>query len=130
MEIPLTRTKMLDDKQKLGQLEKKLHKALVENDLASLEKHIHENFVYSDEFGSTFTSFSSVQQKRDGILRLDAIVVLEQNLSYFENVAVVNQQEIRSGTLHGEPFETKYFASRIWKKNAKWHLLSVTLVKL
>lgn len=121
---------MLDDKRKLTQLENKLHEALVKNNLMSLEKYVHKNFVYTDEFGSTFTSFSEVQQKRDGILHLESIKVLEQHISYFENVAVVNQHEIRSGRLEGAPFETNYFVSRVWKKNSKWHLLSVTLVKL
>ena len=121
---------MLDDKQQLDALEKKLQKAVVANDLKTLQKLIHSNFTYTDEFGTMYKCLADLQAHSNHVIVLESISITNRKVNYFENVAVINYNELRVGTLHGEPYEANYFVSRVWKKNSKWHLLGVTLVKL
>lgn len=121
---------MLDDPLQLEELEAKLKEALVQNDIKTLQKIIHPNFIYTDEFGTSFTCLVELQAISSHVVVLESVTVNKREINYFENVAVVNYNELRIGTLNGAPFETNYFVSRVWKKNAKWRLLSVTLVKL
>lgn len=121
---------MLDDKQQLEQLEKKLQKAVVENDLDTLQKMVHPNFSYTDEFGSIYKCLVDLQANSSHVVNLKSISITNRDVIYFENVAVINYNEFRIGTLKGQPYQASYFVSRVWKKNSKWRLLSVTLVKL
>lgn len=121
---------MLDDKQQLEQFEKKLQKAVVENDLETLQQLIHANFTYTDEFGTMYNCLADLQEHSSHVLVLKSISVTNREINYFENVAVINYNEHRIGLLNGESYEANYFVSRVWKKNSKWRLLGVTLVKL
>lgn len=121
---------MLDDKKQLDLLEKKLQKAVIANDLKTLQEMIHANFTYTDEFGTMYKCLADLQAHSNYVMVLESISITNRKVSYFENVAVINYNEFRVGTLNGEPYEANYFVSRVWKKNSKWRLLGVTLVKL
>lgn len=121
---------MLDDKKQLDLLEKKLQKAVIANDLKTLQEMIHTNFTYTDEFGTMYKCLADLQTHSNHVVVLESISITNREVNYFENVAVINYNELRIGTLHGEPYEANYFVSRVWKKNSKWRLLGVTLVKL
>jgi hypothetical protein len=121
---------MLDDQKRLDQLEKQLQNAVIQNDLATLQKIIHPNFTYTDEFGTMYKCLADLQAHSSHVIIVKSISVRNREVNYFENVAVINYNELRKGTLSGEPYEANYFVSRVWKKNSKWRLLSVMLVKL
>ena len=121
---------MLVDQKELELLEKKLKEAIVQNDLKTLQKITHPDFIYTDEFGTKYKCLAELQAKSSHVIFLESISVTKREVSYFDNVAIINCHEIRTGTLHGEPFHATYFVSRVWKKNKNWCLLSVTLVKL
>lgn len=121
---------MPDDKQLLDQLEKNLQEAVVKNDLKNLQKIIHQDFTYTDELGTMYDCLADFQARNDVVPKLESLEVLNRDVKFFENVAVVTCNEYRKGTLDGKPFEANYFVSRVWKKNSKWRLLSVTLAKL
>ena len=121
---------MLDDQQELELLEKKLKEAIVQNDLKTLQKIMHPDFIYTDEFGTKYKCLADLQANSSRVVSLESITVTKREVDYFDNVAVINCHEFRTGTLHGEPFLATYFVSRVWKKKKNWCLLSVTLVKL
>lgn len=123
-------TRMLDDKKLLDQLEKILQEAVVKNDLKKLQKIIHQDFNYTDEFGTTYDCLADLQARNAVVPKLESLEVLSRDVKFFDNVAVVNCHELRKGTLDGKPFEANYFVSRIWKKKSRWCLLSVTLSRL
>lgn len=121
--------RMRDEKQLLDQLEILLQEAVVKNDFRKIEKIIHQDFTYTDELGTTYNCLSDLQSKRE-VPKLESLEILNRDVTFFDNVAVVNTHELRKGTLAGKPFEANYFASRIWKKKSGWCLLSVTLSRL
>lgn len=121
---------MNDAEKQLDQLEKKLQEAVVKNDLKTIQKHLHPNFTYTDEFGTMYKCLADLQEHSSHILVLKSISITNREVNYFENVAVINYNEHRIGLLNGASYEANYFVSRIWKKNSKWRLLGVTLVKL
>ena len=121
---------MLDDIQLLEGLEIILQDALVANDLEKLQKITHSNFTYTDEFGTLYKCLADLQSKSPYVMTLSSIEIIDREIKHFENVAVVNSTELRIGTFDGKPFKANYFVSRVWKKNSKWSLLGVTLVRL
>lgn len=121
---------MLDDQQELELLEKKLKEAIVQNDLKTLQKITHPDFIYTDEFGTKYKFLADLQLHGPHAVVLESISVIKREVNFFDNVAVINCHELRTGTLHGEPFQATYFVSRVWKMNKRWCLLSVILVRL
>ena len=121
---------MPDYKQLLDHLEKNLQEAVVKNDLTRLQKLIHQDFTYTDEFGTTYDCLADLQARNSVVPKLESLEVLSRDVKFFDNVAVVNCHELRKGKFDGKPFEANYFVSRIWKKQSRWCLLSVTLSRL
>lgn len=121
---------MLDDKQQLDQLERTLHEALLKNDLKKLQKLIHLDFTYTDESGTTYQCLADLQAKNPSVPKLESIHVLEREVNYFQNVAVVTSIELRTNTLNEQTFKAKCVVSRIWKKQSSWCLLSVTVSRI
>ena len=77
--------------------ESELLNSLTTNDKKGLRLLIHKDIVYTNENGQTFFGIENLQINNPKILKIDTLDVLEREISLFNNIAIVNTLESRSG---------------------------------
>lgn len=110
-------------------LEHRLLTAMTACHKEELYELIHADFVMTDEHGQVFMGIEKLQINEPKILRIHTADIEERSISFFNNVAIVNSFETRTGTFHGLHFKRQYRITRIWKFHGKnWRLIGATVV--
>lgn len=116
-------------KQVLETAEARLLKAVINNDSKELLKLIHEDFVLNNEKGETISGFEKLQNDDSCKLRFKTAQIRTRSMNFFNNVAIVNSLEKRTGDLGGMPFDRDYRITRIWKFNGRsWCVVGASVV--
>ena len=104
-------------------------KALAKADLVTLSKMLHPDVIYTNENGEVFNGLKNLQINDVNVLCFDAIHVVERSISVFNNVAIVNSFEKRTGRYLGLYFNSEYRLTRTWKFiGNKWMLIATSAV--
>jgi ketosteroid isomerase-like protein len=109
--------------------ESRLLTAMTSCNKPELQALIHRDFVFTDENGQVFQGIDKLEINEPKILHIKTTEIEERMISFFDNVAVVNSFEKRTGTFRDLYFERQYRITRIWKFHPKgWKLISATVV--
>lgn len=110
-------------------VESRLLKAMTACDKTELYNLIHPDFVLTNENGEVFSGIEKLQINEPKLLRIKTTAILERSISFFNNVAVVNSFEKRTGDFRGMYFEREYRITRIWKFNGRnWLIIAASVV--
>jgi len=110
-------------------VESRLLEAMTACDKVELHKLIHPDFVLTNETGELFTGIEKLEINEPKTLRIKTVEILERKISFFNNVAIVNTFEKRTGDFRGMYFEREYRITRIWKFYGKsWNIIAATVV--
>lgn len=116
-------------KQVIEAVESRLLKAMTSCDKGELYKLIHPDFVFTNENGEVFNGIEKLQISEPKMLRIKTAEVQQRDISFFNNVAIVNSFEKRSGDFRGMSFERDYRVTRIWKFNGRgWCIIAASVV--
>jgi len=108
----------------LEETEQRLFKAMLECDVPALHKIIDADFVFTDEIGKMFKGIKNQPIINPEILCVKTIDIIERDIALFNNVAIVNSLEKRTGHYLGIDFNNEYRLARIWKFNGRnWVLI-------
>lgn len=126
-QIPNTMSK--SHKQVIETVETRLLKAMTNCDKGELYKLIHPDFVFTNESGEVFTGIEKLQISEPKTMRIRATEIRQRDISFFNNIAIVNSFEKRSGDFRGATFERDYRITRIWKFNGRgWSIIGASVV--
>lgn len=110
-------------------VESRLLKAMTACDKTELHSLIHPDFVLTNENGEVFSGIEKLQINEPKLLRIKTTQILERNISFFNNVAIVNSFEKRTGDFRGMSFEREYRITRVWKFNGRnWMIIAASVV--
>lgn len=116
-------------KQVLETAETRLLKAMIDCDSKELLKLIHRDFVLNNENGETISGIEKLQNNESCTLRYKTAQIRTRSMNFFNNVAIVNSLEKRTGDSGGMPFERDYRITRIWKFNGRsWCVVAASVV--
>lgn len=109
--------------------ETRLLKAMTSCDKPELKLLLHPDFVWTNEAGEVFSGVEALQFNEPKIIRFKTIDILDRSISHFNNVAVVNSFERRTGEFRGLYFDRQYRITRVWKFNGKsWNIIAGSVV--
>lgn len=115
--------------QLIEHFESRLLKAMTSCHKAELYELIHPDFVFTNENGEVFLGIEKLEINEPKILHIKTTEIQERMISFFNNVAVINSFEKRTGTFRGLYFERQYRITRIWKFEPKgWKIIAATVV--
>ncbi len=109
--------------------EEKLFEAMISFNLKNLSALLHPNIIYINEIGEVTEGFHNLKINNPDILRIKNIDVKERKISFFNNVAIVNTVEVRTGEYFGINFHASYRLTRTWKfTGSKWILIATSII--
>jgi hypothetical protein len=115
-------------KQVIETAEARLLKAMTTCDKAELRHLIHEDFVLANENGEVTTGIDKLHISEPKN-RIKTTQIRERKISFFNNVAIVNSFEKRTGHFGDMSFDREYRITRIWKFNGKsWCIIGASVV--
>jgi hypothetical protein len=118
-------------KQVIETAEARLLKAMTTCDKTELRELVHPDFVLGNENGEVFLGIDQMQINEPNLLRIKTLEIKERSISLFNNVAIVNSYEMRTGDFRGMHFEGQYRITRVWKFTGRsWCLISANLLLL
>ena len=115
----------------LNQLEESdvfLLKAITNCDITSLHSYIHPDIVVTNENGEVFSGIANMPENNPGTFKINTVQTQEKLISFFDNIAIINSVEFRTGEFLELHFEGHYRLTRIWKLNGRWKLIASTTV--
>lgn len=105
-----------------------LLKATTDCDIPSLHSYIHPDIVITNENGEVFSGIANIPENNPGVFKIKTLKTEEKLISFFDNIAIINSVETRTGEFFGLHFEGQYRLTRIWKLNGRWKLIASTTV--
>ena len=110
---------MKTHEQLLESLETRFIEAMVTCDLTTLQSFMDPEFIYTNETGEQFIGIKNLPILNPEILCVNTVFILDRTISVFNNVAIVNSFEKRSGKYLGIDFKGEYRNTRVWKFNGR-----------
>jgi len=105
-----------------------LLKAITDCDIASLRAFVHPEIVITNENGQVFNGIANMPENNPKVFKINSTKTEEKFTSFFDNIAIINSVEMRTGEFLGLHFEGQYRLTRIWKRNGRWKLIASTTV--
>lgn len=105
-----------------------LLQAITNCDISSLRPYIHPSIVVTNENGEVFNGIANMPENNPNVFKIKTVQTEEKFISFFDNIAIINSLEIRTGEFFGLHFEGQYRYTRIWKLNGRWKLIASTVV--
>lgn len=111
--------------------ENRLLDALISGDNKQIKSMLHPDVVFTDESGQTHLGLPNIPYLNPKIIKIETSLVLERNISFFTNIAIVNSIEKRTGKYREIDFEREFRITRTWKFSGRqWQVISASLVLL
>ena len=110
--------------------ESQLIEAMTKRDQMALGKLCDEAIIYTNEVGKTYRGFDTLQIRHPDVITFSEIETLERGIKLFDNVAIVNSIERRTGTYQSLAFSREYNLTRVWKFRIGWKLIATTSLML
>ncbi|HEU4495684.1 MAG TPA: nuclear transport factor 2 family protein [Flavobacterium sp.] len=103
--------------------------AMLANAKEKLARIMHPDVVCTNESGELFIGFENQQINNPEVLKIDSVEIVERSTALFNNVAIVNTLEKRTGSYLGIFYSRDYRLTRIWKfSGRRWVLVGTSCV--
>jgi ketosteroid isomerase-like protein len=94
--------------------EEQLRQAMLHSDVASLDRLIADDLIFTTHFGTVVTKQEDLAVHRSGELKFHAIEPSEQKVMILGQAAYVCVRMALSGMNNGSPFRGDFRFSRVW----------------
>jgi ketosteroid isomerase-like protein len=118
--------------QEIRQLVEKYRTAILQRDIATLEKIWADDYVFVNAAGDVLTKTERLANVKSGATALDSINE-EENVTVrvYQNSAVVTSRVTLKGQYSGQPISGEYRSTLVWVKGpGGWQLVSNQLTAL
>ena len=108
----------------IAQAEEELRRAMLAGDLATLDRLIDGELVFTTEGGAATDRVADLELYRTGRLRLTKMTPSEQRVRRYGTSAVVSVKMDVAGTFDGKPFGGAFRYTRLWNQRAEgWRVV-------
>ena len=118
--------------QEVGQMIEKYRTAILQRDIATLEKIWADDYVFVNAAGDVLTKTERLANIKSGATTLDSIK-REENITVrvYQNSAVTTSRVTLKGQYSGQPISGDYRSTLVWVKGpGGWQLVSNQLTAL
>jgi ketosteroid isomerase-like protein len=118
--------------QEIRQMIEKYRTAILQRDIATLEKIWADDYVFVNAAGDVLTKTERLANVKSGATALDSINE-EENVTVrvYQNSAVVTSRVTLKGQYSGQPISGEYRSTLVWVKSpGGWRLVSNQLTAL
>ena len=99
--------------------------ALVQADTAALDAILVDPYVDTDESGCRLDKAGVLAALKSGDLKLASITLLETQVHWYGNSAVLTGASAQSGAFHGQPIAPKiFFTAILVLQNGNWRAVA------
>lgn len=118
--------------QEIRQMIEKYRTAILQRDIATLEKIWADDYVFVNAAGDVLTKADRLANVKSGATTLDSINQEESiAVRVYENSAVATSRVTLKGQYSGEPISGQYRSTHVWVKGpGGWQLVSNQLTAL
>ena len=111
------------------QLEEKLITAILYSDVAVLDELLHAEMIFVNHLGMLVTKSEDLAPHLSAELTFSEIVTSDQQISLFEDTAVVSVFKHIVGHYQGVEFENRVRFTRVWKRfDHTWLVIAASSV--
>jgi uncharacterized protein DUF4440 len=119
------RPKKMSEEQPILEVQRRWVEALVKADTATLDAILVDSYVDTDESGCRFNKPGILAALKSGDLKLASITLLETQVHWYGNSAVLTGASAQSGAFHGQPIAPKiFFTAILVLQNGNWRAVA------
>ena len=116
---------------KVLKLEEQLVAAILNSDVAVLDKLLHDQLVFVNHLGMTLTKAEDLAPHISHDLKISSLAISDRHLHSFGDTTVVVVTKEIKGSYLNQLFESKLKFTRVWKLHAQdWKVIAVSSVPL
>ncbi|MFB3917650.1 MAG: nuclear transport factor 2 family protein [Terriglobales bacterium] len=109
----------------IRKLDEQMRQAALKSDASFLEKHLAADYIGVSPEGREANREQSIQMRKSGAVKYDAIDVKDTKVRVYGNTAIVNHEALVKGTSNGQPFSMDGRATFVWvNQGGKWKVAS------
>ena len=101
-------------KELIASLEEDLRKAMLASDVATLDKLLSDDLIFTTHTGQRITKQDDLASHREGIFGFNDITFDDQLISEAENFAIVSVKVVINGVYNGQPANGVFMFTRVW----------------
>jgi len=112
--------------QQINQVEEQLKQAMIDSDISILEKLLSNDLIFTNHLGMVIGKQADLDLHSSGNLSIKDIVLSEQKIKLFENLAVVTVSAAISACYFEKQSQTSFRFTRIWRRDEQlgWQLIA------
>ncbi len=105
--------------------EERLKRAMLQSDVTALDQLLAPELQFINHFGQVMSKQDDLNAHQSGILSINEIVISEQNIILYSEVAIVTVHAFIVGTFSGVKSGNNFRFTRFWSKAShnNWHIV-------
>ena len=103
-------------------LEQQLKVAMLNSDISALDELLASDLIFTNHLGQIMTKQDDLNAHKSGVVKIDQIELIDQNIKMLNDVAVVTVQASILGSFNGYSSQSEFRFTRVWCKSSdhKW----------
>lgn len=115
----------MDYQNEIEQLEARFVEAMKTSHVVELDMLIDDSLIFTNHVGQLYTKQDDLNAHRQGNVEIFEIIICEQHITLFDDVAVVSVRKEISGSFFGETLVGIFRFTRVWKKiGESWKVIA------
>lgn len=105
--------------------EARLRQAMLRSDVEALDELLAPELIFTNHLGQLFSKEDDLSAHRTGIIKIESITLLEENIRIFGDVAIVLAKVNILGSIADVRWDADFRFTRIWasKNNGAWQIV-------
>lgn len=107
-------------------LEEKLRLAMLQSDVSALDELLADELIFTSHTGQLFTKQDDLNAHKSGIVKIESIRPIEQQIKVLGNIAIVSLRVQIAGSIAGNFSDCAFRFTRVWVKeqDESWHVIA------
>lgn len=111
--------------------EQKLKEAMIASDVATLDRLISDDLVFTAFTGQLVTKQEDLEMHRSGSIKISSLDILDSQVRLLENIAVVIAHVRISGNFNHTPASGEFRFTRVWHMQPEgWQIVAGACVAI
>ncbi|PCJ67590.1 MAG: DUF4440 domain-containing protein [Bacteroidetes bacterium] len=119
------------DKNSIVLIEQEMVKAMLNSDVTTLDKLIHEDLLFTIPSGHTITKTMDLASHSSGEMKISEISTSEQEINLIGDNAIVSVLVEMKGKYMDNSLDGNYKTIRVWKQSQNsWQIIAGSTIQL
>lgn len=103
-------------KKQLDQCEEQLRLAMLQSDIAALDKLLSSDLIFTTHLGRVINKEDDLQAHESGMVKINELLLSDQKYTILGDVAIITVQAMITGIFAGAESQSKFRFTRVWHK--------------